>query len=288
MRYGVGNVIGQPDPETATSIVSTVWSSGVRFFDTAQAYGASEAVLGRAFAKLGVSDEARVITKLTADVEAGDTSSILQSLETSLKRLQIPRLWAVLLHREDQLDEWCNGIANALLEAKQKRLITRIGVSVYSPDRALQALKMDELDVIQVPANVFDRRVKRAGVFEYAQKVKKSVFVRSVYLQGLALINSDAVSDGILCGKAAVKTLEQFCTKYQVDRQHFAIDYVRRMAPGARLIIGAESKRQAVENCAWFKKEALSGSLTDAWTRCWPEDIEGLSDPRKWHVARQN
>jgi aryl-alcohol dehydrogenase-like predicted oxidoreductase len=288
MRYGVANVTGLPNLETVTCIVSTVWNCGVRFFDTAQAYGTSETILGRAFSHLSRREEPRVITKLNANLQGADVNTILKSLESSLERLQLPQLWAVLLHSEDQLDHWNTGLATALIKAKRMRMTARIGISVYSPERALQALKMDELDLIQVPANIFDRRMQRAGVFERARQVKKSVFVRSVYLQGVALMCSDSVVDGIRRGNAAVKTLGQFCTKHGVNRQHFAIDYVRRMAPGARIIIGAETERQAVENCAWFQKKSLSKSLTEAWTRRWPEDIDGLVDPRKWRIAMPN
>ena len=282
MPYGVANLAGQPDSATATSIVSAVWSRGVRFFDTAQTYGASEAILGRAFTNLCVGEEACVVTKLNAHVQGADTKAILQSLETSLKRLQVPRLWGVLLHREDQLDHWDNRMATALREAKRMRMIARIGISVYSPERALQALKMDEVDLIQVPANIFDRRMERAGVFECAREVEKTVFVRSVYLQGLALMQADSVSNGIFCAKEAVAALQLFCTEHGIYRQRFAIDYVRRMAPGARLIIGAETVAQALENCGLSQKEPLSGSLTQAWTTRWPQDIERLIDPRKW------
>ena len=288
MPYGVANLAGQPDPETVTSIVSAVWSCGVRFFDTAQTYGTSEAMLGRAFTSLCLGEEACVVTKLNAHLQAADTNAILQSLETSLKRLQVPRLWGVLLHREDQLDHWGNGMATTLREAKRMRMIARIGISVYSPERALQALKMDEVDLIQVPANIFDRRMERAGVFECARELEKTVFVRSVYLQGLALMQPESAFNGILCAKEAVTALQQFCAEHKVYRQHFAMDYVRRMAPGARLIIGLETGAQALENCALFQNEPLSGSLTQAWTTRWPEDIDGLIDPRKWPVTRQD
>lgn len=92
MPYGVANLAGQPDAETVTSIVSSVWSCGVRFFDTAQTYGTSEAMLGRAFTNLCLTEEACVVTKLNAHLQAADTNTILQSLETSLKRLQVSRL----------------------------------------------------------------------------------------------------------------------------------------------------------------------------------------------------
>lgn len=64
MRYGVANTAGQPDQAAAREIVAICLASGVRFFDTAQAYGESEAVLGDA---LAANSAAQVISKLSPE-----------------------------------------------------------------------------------------------------------------------------------------------------------------------------------------------------------------------------
>jgi aryl-alcohol dehydrogenase-like predicted oxidoreductase len=288
MSYGVANVAGQPDTTTATKIVSGAWSCGVRFFDTAQAYGTSEMTLGQAFADLSIAGEARVVTKLKAASGDGDVSTILRSVEASLKRLHVRHLWGILLHSEEQLDYWNGALGKTLRQAKHSKLVSRIGVSVYSPSRALQALQMDDLDVIQVPANLFDRRMERAGVFERARELNKTVFVRSVYLQGLALISCDLAPKRIPGAREAVGALRRFCAEHRLNRRQFAIDYVRLMVPAARLVIGAETPRQVLENCGFFQKEPIDRGIMQAWTSQWPEDIDALIDPRTWPVLARN
>jgi aryl-alcohol dehydrogenase-like predicted oxidoreductase len=285
MRYGIANTAGQLDPTVVTEIISTVWNCGVRFFDTAQAYGLSEVFLGQAFANLSIAREACVITKLKGHHQELATKSIIRSLETSLEKLKTPQLWGVMLHDEGELDFWTDSLGEALGNAKRAKLVSQIGVSVYSPDRALQALEIDDLDLIQVPANPFDRRMERAGVFERAQKLEKSVFIRSVYLQGLALMPCDSVPPGIPHAREAVAVFEQFCAQYRMDRRQFAIDYARRMAPNARLVVGAETPTQATENCEFFQKMPVDKSISDAWTKRWPQDIDGLIDVRCWPAA---
>ena len=280
MPYGVANVAGQPDYETVEEIVAAVWGCGVRFFDTAPAYGRSEEALGRAFTRLSLGDQVCVISKLTIDQKA--TKEVCEDIESSLARLKVPRLWGGLLHREEELDRWNGSLHRTLSEAKRAGLLSYIGASVYSVARALQALDLDDIDLIQVPANVFDRRMERAGVFEHARERGKVVFVRSVYLQGLALMETDHVGETIPCGKKAVAAFKRFCAEHQVDRQHFAIDYVRRMAPDAKLIIGAETTSQARENCALFARKQIAEGACRAWTSCWPDDVDELVDPRRW------
>ena len=62
MPYGIANKTGQPNMAAAESIVAGVWEGGVREFDTAQAYGESEIVLGKALKSLGIARQAKVIS----------------------------------------------------------------------------------------------------------------------------------------------------------------------------------------------------------------------------------
>lgn len=282
MPYGVANITGQPDSSTVTGIVSAVWSRGVRFFDTAQVYGKSEEALGQALMKLSICGEASVVSKLKPVSEAGDRKEITQCIHKSLERLRVQRLWGILLHQEKELDRWDDFVGQALLEAKRSGLVCHVGVSVYSPERALQALEISGLDLVQMPANVFDRRMERAGVFARARELGKTVFVRSIYLQGLALMAPDTVPRGISRGREAAKAFQEFCGERQIDAGRLAIDFVRHMDIDAKLIIGAETVTQAVANCALVEKEPLDEEIYEAWRSRWPDDFESLIDPRKW------
>ena len=282
LAYGVANVTGLPDANTANGIVAAVWKHGVRFFDTAQAYGSSESALGQAFAELGAGREARVVTKVDLPPGRYEAKALQRSVEASLARLGVPALWGLLLHREEVLDEWSGGLGRDLARLRDHGLVGHVGASVYTPDRALQALAHEELDVVQVPANVFDRRMERAGVFQQARDRGKTVFVRSLFLQGLALMPPEGAARAVPRAAEAVSSFARFCAERQVDRRRFALDYVVQMAPEALLIIGAESLAQASENCNLFGRPSLSPEVTAAWTARWPEDVGELVDPRRW------
>ena len=282
MRYGVANVSGQPDADAADAIVAAVWECGVRFFDTAQAYGASEEVLGRALAFLGGGSQARVVTKLNPGCNYADERAVLGNLEISARRIQVGRLWGLLLHREEDLDRWQGSISKTFKAAKGAGLVERVGVSVYSPERALQALENEEIDIIQVPSNVFDRRMARAGFFERAGALGKVAFVRSVYLQGLALLPPGAPMRGIPRAAQAVEALHRFCAERGIAVRQFAVDHVRAVAPQAKVIIGAETVDQARDNCGLFSRASDRGDLHQAWAEAWPQDFPELIDPRRW------
>jgi aryl-alcohol dehydrogenase-like predicted oxidoreductase len=282
MAYGVANRTGRPDASAATALMAAMWHHGVRFFDTAQAYGDSESALGRALAELGVSAQAKVITKLDLRPGDFDAKAVRQSVEGSLERLRVPGLWGLLLHREQLLDDWERGLGRNLAGLKADGLVGRFGVSIYAPERALQALGQEGLDLVQVPANVFDRQMERAGVFERARALGKSVFIRSVFLQGLALMPLEAVARTVPAAVEGVAAYARFCAERQLDRRRFALDYVGQMAPEARVIIGAETLEQAKEDCHLFQLPSLSPEVHSAWTALWPEDVGEVVDPRRW------
>jgi len=282
LPYGIANVSGQPDPGEADRIVAAVWQQGVVCFDTAQAYGASEEVLGRALTAIGGNRVARVITKLSPDSDCRDLPATLRALEASLRRLRVQQLWGLLLHREEDLDQWHGPIGEMFQMAKDAGLVAQAGVSVYSPERAFQALECDGIEIIQVPANVFDRRMARSGFFGRAKTLGKKVMIRSVYLQGLALLPAETNPRGIPHARPATETLRRFCDEREISLQQFAVDHVRTMAPDAKLIIGAETETQARHNCALFQSAPDSGEVHQQWAEAWPTDFPELVDPRLW------
>jgi aryl-alcohol dehydrogenase-like predicted oxidoreductase len=248
----------------------------VRFFDTAQAYGTSEQVLGQCFRNLQIAGEVRVISKLAPALPPSEYEG---AVRRSLAALGVPRLWALLLHTESLLDEWPAAIGETLRGIRRAGLVERLGVSIYSPERAQQALDSPDIEVIQVPANVFDRRLLGTGFFERAVQQGKQVFIRSVYLQGLALL---AEHDAPAFAAAAVRTYGEFCRRHDLAAAAFAVAYLRQLAPAAMLVIGAERPEQAVANCRLLEQGSAPAALCAAWNRAWPDDVPALINPTLW------
>jgi aryl-alcohol dehydrogenase-like predicted oxidoreductase len=282
MPYGIANATGRPEAEAAQEIVAECWQAGVRYFDTAQAYGDSEVVLGRALRHVGVAGEARVISKLSPALQVESVEAILNSLQESLDRLGLQRLWGILLHREEQLDYWNDTVGEALDLARRNGLVDHVGVSVYSPQRALQALESPGLDLLQVPANLFDRRMRETHVFANASAKAVTVFVRSIYLQGLALFSSQHAKATAPFAISAVTALEEFCRENGIDQKRFAFDYARDISSEAIRIIGAETKEQVIENSRLENEPSLDSELFRQWDRVWPNDNEELVNPGRW------
>jgi aryl-alcohol dehydrogenase-like predicted oxidoreductase len=100
---GGANRAGQPAYNTAREILACAIEHGINCFDTAAAYGGSEAVLGRALRELGVRDRVTVVTKvppLPAGLNGLEARAMIEtSVRQSMQRLGLDVLPLCLFHR---------------------------------------------------------------------------------------------------------------------------------------------------------------------------------------------
>lgn len=195
LDYGLTNSFGKPDATTVASILETAFDNGITVMDTASAYGSAENVLGQNLP--GDSSWARITSKLPPLLDASKselrvTSSTISKAETaitqSLHRLNRQKIDALMTHRAfDLLCEGGDQLWSFMENLQQAGKVGRIGASVYSPEEADNLLNRYPIDIIQLPANLYDDRFVKSGVLERLHAAGVQVHARSLYLQGLLL-----------------------------------------------------------------------------------------------------
>ena len=184
LSYGVANQQGQVSIDQVAEILRVASAVGVDTLDTAIAYGESEQVLGQ----VGVSSF-KIISKLQAlsDESLDLQKQVIDSVESSLERLRITQLYGLLLHRPGQLlSNQGVTLYQALQDLKNKGLVKKIGISIYSPTELEALCRSFEFDLIQAPFNIFDRRLERQGWLDKLKKKGVEVHSRSVFSTGSA------------------------------------------------------------------------------------------------------
>lgn len=286
--YGIANRTGQPDEQTADAVLDLARRLGIRHLDTAQAYGRAEEIIGRYLRGRpeAIAAGLRVITKLAPGAGGAGAGELEASLEGSWERLGARPIWGMLLHAEALLDRWEGRLGDTLRGWRERGYIARLGVSVVSEEGMRRAIEMPDMEIIQAPANAFDRRMRRAGLFARAEAAGKTVFIRSVYLQGLMLLASAEAARRLPLAADAMAQLDAFCTEHMVDRRGFAVGYARHHAPNALLVIGSETPAQVAENCRLLAQAAPDPQLYAEWDALWPVDDALLVNPARWPVAQ--
>ena len=184
LNYGIANRLGVPSAPQVSEMLRCAIGHGICIIDTARAYGDSEQVIGSALETLGLSGGVSIVTKLDpltalADCACSDDELCVaadRSIRDSLAALRSPRLDTLLLHRW-QHRHWNRGaLWRHLLRRRDAGTIGRLGVSVSSPEQAIDALTDQGVGALQLPFNLLDQRWLSAE-FQSARMARKDVVV---------------------------------------------------------------------------------------------------------------
>ena len=279
--YGIANQVGQPSYQAVLKILERAFEGGVNALDTAALYGESEVVLGHALKDLGLRDRAFVITKFPWVHKSGDDDPgrfLERGIVRALRNLGLDRLPLCLFHRYDDLP-----YLDAALALKEKGYVEHVGVSVYEPDQALEALSREGIEAIQIPTNILDRHFLRCEIPTRAEQQGIAVFVRSVYLQGVLGLSDDDLPDFLQELHPVRRELARIAGEQGLAS--LALRYVASLPGVLGVLTGLETLSQLEDNLDWIGRGMLSRETMEQVDRAVPELPRRLLDMRQWPNA---
>ena len=256
MPYGIANTHGQPDRITARRIIETALENGITHFDTAQAYGDSERVLGDILDELRAGADVRIASKLSTAIDPLDSEGVAAAVEESFNRLHVDRLWCMLLHRPAWLALWDEGLGEVLRRFRDAGRVEMLGVSLGTVHDAPAALAHPEISLLQAPCNAWDRRMAEFGLLDRARGQGKLCCVRSVYLQGLLTMLPAVVASKLPRAKEAAVRWWKLADALGASPKELAMRYALTL--DAPLVVGAESPGQLAETARMARLAPLT------------------------------
>lgn len=245
MPYGVANETGQVSRNEANEIVSLAKKENIDVLDTAITYGASEEVLGKV-----AIDEFRVVTKLPSLPMAQTNIArwVSQQVDDSLRRLRQKQLYGLLLHRpQDLVGSKGKVIIKALIDLKNAGVIQKLGVSIYSPEELDQVYEKTQIDLVQAPINVVDRRLESSGWLDRLRGDGVEVHARSVFLQGLLLMERSKIPEKFSRWGCLWNQWHQSLTHSGTSPVSACLAYPLSLDQVNRVIVGVDSATQLGE-----------------------------------------
>lgn len=275
LNYGIANTKGKPSAEESDKILSAVTESGINCFDTAVAYGNSEQVLGDFFAHNNQTPY--VITKISSEL----LSSTPDILADSLQRLHLDRIFAVLLHDSVLLE---NPSELSVKAAYIKEKYTDyVGLSIYTHNEFIQALANPMIDIIQIPFNLLDQRAISMGWLDQAATANKLIFIRSIFLQGLLLLDPDVAEQRVKGSSIVLTKIDDLTHQLNLTRAQLALSFVATAAPNAIIIFGCETYDQALQNIENFKQiQTLTPDSMQTLYEIFQDTPEWIYSPSLW------
>jgi aryl-alcohol dehydrogenase-like predicted oxidoreductase len=276
LSYGIANKTGRVPLNEAREILAEAARHGIDVLDTAIDYGESESTLG----EIGVSGF-RVVSKLPTVPE--DCNNVVDwvtaQLVDSLVRINTDRLYAVLLHRPQQiLGARGDDIIRALQRVKSIGLTEKVGLSVYSIDEFAPLFVGGNIDIVQAPFSLLDRRLLQSGWMSRFHEEGIELHVRSIFLQGLLLLTRAQLPKEFSRWRKIWEEWERWQNVTGLAPLAACVRYALSIREIDKIVVGVDSLRQLQEIFAAGDREIPC--LPD-----WPDFIDtALINPPLWGV----
>lgn len=271
--YGINNDLGQPSTDTAYEILQVAQNNNIKYLDTAAAYGSSEKIIGDFHRKN--NHFFSVITKFHVNSEEFIENQVSQaSIKLNKKYIEVFQLHSY----QDLIDS--PHVLDILSRLKDKGIIKRIGISLYTNEEIESILQISEIDVIQVPFNLLDNDFHRGAHLSQAKSKGKEVHVRSVFLQGLFFKPITDLPPMFLPIKKQLREMKELANQNGLSVAKLALSYPLAKNYIDGVLIGVETVSQLKENIR-FMNTSLSEELINQIDLIKVKSID-LLNPSNW------
>ncbi len=245
LNYGISNKKGQPRIQQAREILETAHNKGIRILDTASAYGAAEKVVGELNQnRFEIISKLPDLSKIESSEGYNEVSVFLQRTFENTKQKQ---LHAYLLHTIDNLNFNGESLWRQMLEFKDQGLTKKIGYSLYSPKQLDLYFDQYKPDIVQIPMNILDREFQKTGWLKRLKENGVEIHVRSVFLQGLLLMQYEEQIVKFPQYKNTWDLFKNELNLYGGSALDYCLGFIKGVEEVDEIVIGANSARELKE-----------------------------------------
>ena len=274
--YGINSVDGRVRLEEVKRIFSHAHLKGINLLDTAPAYGDSEKILGR----MDILSF-KVVTKIRhfdiLEIKNNDVKLLNNDFHHSLKDLKQDSVYGVLIHNaDDLLKPGAEKLFDQLQELKQAEKIVKIGISVYDHNQLQSILDNFDMDLVQLPFNILDRRMIDSGMLAKLREKDIEVHARSIFLQGLLLMFERNRPSKFKRWSVLWKIWHEWLNDNQITALEATIRYAVSIPEISKVLVGVDTQDQLKEIIV-----ASDGVLPNIPTELFTNDAD-LLNPSNW------
>ena len=284
MDYGVQGG-ARPSLGDAVVMLDYATQNGVDAIDTAAAYGTAEEVVGEFLARKTLPRESvQVVSKFGMGIFEGARPAdfpqrLRAAAEESLKRLRTGYLDAFICHVPSAAGD--ENVVSAMSALKESGLVRHVGFSVYETDEAQACVDSGSVDFMQAPFSVFDQRMKASGMLARAEANGVDVHTRSAFVQGLMLMDAEAIPAHLAAVKPYVCELDALCREHGITRRALALAYVKAQSEISHLVFGVDNLAQLKEIITDFGR-GVSAEIVDGIAARFASVPADIFMPNKW------
>lgn len=203
---------------------------------------------------------------------------VIDSFLKSIKKMNVEKIDVLYFGNsfdfKSQSDVYKN-IYQGLLELKKKNYISKIGYSTYDYD-FINSKYFITPDVVQVPFNIVDQRILQKKNLTFFKKNKIQIYIRSIFLQGILLINYKFDKSFIDLSRK-LELIDSERLKFNITKLDFNLNFINCFDFYENVIVGISSVNELsriinYNNLNKFNVIRSKFMIND----------ENIIDPRKW------
>jgi len=246
ISYGISNQLGKTSKSKIEEILQYAHKNGINTLDTAALYGNSEELIGDFAHDDGKWD---IVTKIPpiGNTAIGDKQIdiLLRDFELSLDKLKRKSVYGLLLHSCDDLF-LADGyrLLQAMERLKEEGFVKKIGVSLYGYDQIERILGNYSIDLVQLPVNILDQRLLDSGHLKTLKKYDVEIHARSVFLQGLLLMQTSDIPSWFDPIKKALNAFHKEAKKRRISTLQLALSFVQSIDEIDKVVVGVNTLEQ--------------------------------------------
>lgn len=252
--------------DSASEILETASEFGFTCLDTAPKYGDAEVAIGL------IEHGLKIHTKIRAGVDPS------LSLTRSLDALGVPQVEVLYLHEEFRdSPQQREDLTKLSQESSEK--FRSLGASIYSLQELDLAVQNPHITAIQIPLNVMDQKFSR-DVVDAARKAGKSIYARSVFLQGLTVAPIEKIPESLETLVPYLLEFRNLAERFDLSPLEASIGFVKASESIDGMVIGANRVGDLREIGRAFSKDIPVGFLDACESLKTPPQEH--TDPRLW------
>ena len=241
LNYGINNLNGKLGDQEVFEILEYATANSITTLDTASAYGNSEEIIGNFLSHN--PNKFDVITK----VKLENVNSFEEALDNCLNKLKLNKVQYIMFHSfEDYLK-----IQKEIPSINQKLKgikYDKIGVSIYENEEIEIVSNDNNIDLIQVPFNLFDNDFHKGELLKKAKIKGKIIHVRSIFLQGLFYKNLFDLPKNLLKLSDYLQLIHGLAKENNLSISELSIKYVMAKTYIDGVLFGVDSLDQLNSN----------------------------------------
>jgi len=242
LSYGINNSKGKVSLNDSLKILGYAYDNGIRTLDSAEAYGNAHEVIG-IFHNKNPTKIFNIITKLPKLINY----DIIDKVNGYLKDLKVNHLETLMFH---SFDSYQNNINNfdVLKDLKSSNKIKSLGVSIYTNYEIEKVILNKDIDIIQLPFNLFDNANLRGDILQKAKIKGKIIHTRSSLLQGLFFKDENDSNKIVQKLKNELTLLSSISKRDKTSISELALSYCVQQETIDNVLIGVDSVNQLIDN----------------------------------------